>query len=184
VSIVIAWSTRMKASTSQRGVTLVEAAVVIAILAILASSAAPSLRDLVDRRRLEGAASQLAADLQFARTEAVARHQPVRISFHGERCYVVHTGAAAQCSCAGDGPATCSGDARQVRTVRLADGDRAVLQANVGSIVFDPVLGTATPTGTLRVLGGQERAIHHVVNVLGRVRSCSPLGTMPGYRAC
>jgi type IV fimbrial biogenesis protein FimT len=158
--------------------------VVIAISAILASSAAPSLRDLVGMRRLEGAASQLASDLQFARIEAVAGHQRVRISFPDERCNVVHIGAAAQCICAGDGPATCSGDARQIWIVRLSDGDRAAVQANVGSIVFDPALVTATPTGTLRVLGGQAHAIHQVVNVLGRVLSCSPLGAMPGYRAC
>ena len=40
------------------------------------------------------------------------------------------------------------------------------------------------PTGTLRVLGSQGRAVHHVINVMGRVRSCTPLGAMPGYRAC
>jgi len=36
----------------------------------------------------------------------------------------------------------------------------------------------------LRVLGANGRAVHHVVNVMGRVRSCSPLNAMPGYTAC
>jgi type IV fimbrial biogenesis protein FimT len=43
--------------------------------------------------------------------------------------------------------------------------------------------GTSTPTGTLRLVGGRGRAVHHVVNVMGRVRSCTPAG-VPGWRAC
>jgi type IV fimbrial biogenesis protein FimT len=29
-----------------------------------------------------------------------------------------------------------------------------------------------------------DRAVHLVVNLMGRVRSCSPGNTVPGYRAC
>ena len=45
---------------------------------------------------------------------AVARNAPLRISFEsgaGGSCYVIHTGAANQCSCAADGTAVCQGDA-------------------------------------------------------------------------
>jgi len=73
---------------------------------------------------------------------------------------------------------------RQIKTVRLPADERVGLQANMGSIVFDPLHGTGTPTGTLRLTGRDGRAIHHVVNVMGRVRSCSPAGAVPGYRAC
>ena len=66
----------------QHGVTLVEACVVIAITAVLASTAAPSLRGLIDSRRLERAATALATDIQFVRTEAVARNQPLRLRVH------------------------------------------------------------------------------------------------------
>ena len=34
------------------------------------------------------------------------------------------------------------------------------------------------------VEGLRARGITHVVNILGRVRSCSPEGRVPGYRAC
>ena len=171
----------------QRGVTLVEACVVIAITAVLASTAAPSLRGLLDSRRLDRAATALATDIQFVRTEAVARNQPLRLSLHPTAdgsCYVIHTGAAAQCSCQPSGPAQCVGGAREVRTVMLPDSGRVRLQANVASVLFDPLHGTSTPTGTLRVLGADSRAVHHVVNLMGRVRSCSPQAAMPGYRAC
>lgn len=171
----------------QRGVTLVEACTVLAVLAVLVSTAAPNLQGLIDSRRLDGAATQLATDIQFVRTEAVARNLPVRLSFHATAdgsCYVLHTGNADQCDCSAPGPATCTGDARQIKTVTLTAADRVSLQTNTASVLFDPLHGTSTPTGTLRLVGPQGRAVHHVVNVMGRVRSCSPLGAMPGYRAC
>ncbi len=171
----------------QHGVTLVEACTVVAVLAILASTAAPRLQGLIDSRRLEGAATQLATDIQFVRSEAVARNLPVRLSFHANAagsCYVAHTGNADQCQCDAPGPAICSGDAQQIKTVTLTAADRVSLQSNVASVLFDPQHGTSTPTGTLRLVGQQGRAVHHIVNVMGRVRSCSPLGAMPGYRAC
>lgn len=170
-----------------RGVTLVEMAIVVTVGAILASTAAPGMRSLLDTRRLEGAAAQLATDVHYSRSEAVARNQPVRLSFQataGGSCYVVHTGLAAQCVCGPVGAAVCSGDAVHIKTVQLAQDDRVTLQANAASLLFDPLHGTSTPTGTLRLTGVDGRAVHHVVNVMGRVRSCSPSGAMPGYRAC
>ncbi len=172
---------------TQRGVTLVEACIVMAVTAVLAGTAAPGMQDLIDTRRLDGAATLLATDLQFVRTEAVARNTPVRVSFHATTegsCYVVHTGNAAQCDCAAPGPAQCTGDAVQIKTVRVLTADHVAVQANTLSMLADPLHGTVTPTGTVRVIGANGRAVHHVVNVMGRVRSCSPLAAMPGYRAC
>jgi type IV fimbrial biogenesis protein FimT len=176
----------MKTNAAQRGLSLIEVTVVVAVTVVLAGAAAPSLSDFIGTR-LEAAATQLATDIQFVRTDAVARNQPVRLSFFNRAdgsCYVIHTGAAAQCSCAASGPAVCSGGALQLKTVQLAARDRVSLQANTASVLFDPLHGTSSPTATLRVSGSNGRAIHHIVNVMGRVRSCAPLNTMPGYAAC
>jgi type IV fimbrial biogenesis protein FimT len=175
------------ANTRQRGITLIEACIALVVTAVVASSAAPGMRNLIDARRLDGAATQLATDIQFTRTEAVARNQPLRLSIHAiaaGSCYVVHTGNANQCACTAPGPAQCSGGAQQIRTMTISAADRVALQANVGSVLFDPLHGTSTPTGTLRLIGADNRAIHHVVNVMGRVRSCSPHAAVPGYPAC
>jgi type IV fimbrial biogenesis protein FimT len=177
----------MKTNTTQKGLSLIEVAVAMAVAVVLAGTAAPSLFDFIGTRRLEAAATQLATDIQFLRTDAVARNQPVRLSFFNSAdgsCYVIHTGAAASCTCAATGPALCTGGALQLKTVQLAARERVSLQANTASLLVDPLHGTVSPTATLRVLGANGRAVHHIVNVMGRVRSCSPLNAMAGYAAC
>ena len=179
--------TQPRQTGREHGITLIETCIAMAIVGVVASSAAPGMRNLIDARRLDAAATQLATAVQFTRTEAVARNQALRLSLHaiaGGSCYVIHTGNADQCICAAAGPAQCSGSAQQIRTVTLADADRVALQANVASVLFDPLHGTSTPTGTLRLIGAGGRAIHHVINIMGRVRSCSPQAAVPGYTAC
>jgi type IV fimbrial biogenesis protein FimT len=173
--------------SAARGLTLVEACVVLAIAAILGATAAPSLRTLLDTRRVERAATTLAADLHFVRGEAVTRNQTLALSLHptaAGSCYVVHSGAPSLCTCAATGPASCAAPAEEIRTVHLPSIDRVALIANVSAIRYDPLHGTSTPTGTLRLVGADGRAVHHVVNLMGRVRSCSPQAAVPGYREC
>lgn len=171
----------------RRGATLIEACVVLAITAVLAASVMPGMQTLIDIRRLDGAATELATDIQFARAEAVARNEPLRLSVRSNAngtCYLIHTGAAADCNCQSPGPAQCIADAQAIKTVVLGAADRIRLDSNAGSVLFDPLHGTSTPTATLRLLDSQGRAVHQVINVMGRVRSCSPSPAMPGYRAC
>lgn len=172
--------------TRSQGVTLIECCVVLAIVGTLSSIAVPGMQSALESRRLSGAAAQLATDIHFVRTEAVARNRSVRLSFHASgtsSCYVAHTGAAAECSCSG-AAAVCGPGAEQIKTVHLSPAEGVTLQANVASMVFDPLHGTTTPTGTLRVTAPSGRTVQHVVNLMGRVRSCSPSGAVPGYRAC
>jgi type IV fimbrial biogenesis protein FimT len=172
-------------TSSQRGLTLIEASAVLAIAAILAGQAAPSLRSLIDHRRLDGAAAALASDLQAARFEAIARQRAVRLSLDTARaCWVLHTGAAGDCRCSAAGPAQCTAGAEALRSQALPASDGLSLAANVGSIAFDPVLGTSTPSGTLRVAHVRGGEIRHTVNVLGRTRSCIAGATIAGWRAC
>jgi type IV fimbrial biogenesis protein FimT len=170
----------------QRGVSLLEAAIVVAVVAVVGATAVPAFRALLESRRLVSAATRLAADVQWVRSEAIARNRSLRLSVRSTEdatCWIVHTGAAADCACGSPG-AVCSGGAVALKSVVLAGTEHVAVTGNVGSIVFDPLHGTSTPTGTLRVVGMRGRAIHHVVNVLGRVRSCSPDGLVAGYPLC
>jgi type IV fimbrial biogenesis protein FimT len=167
----------MSARRSQAGITLVETTVVTTLLAVLTGLAAPGFDSSLQRRRLEGAATQLEKDIHYARMLAVARNAPLRISFESGACgscYVIHTGAANQCSCA----------AVAERVVRFEPGGSVSLKSNSRSVLFDPVKGTSSPTATVQLQARNGSAIHQVMNIMGRVRSCSPAPSLSGYRRC
>lgn len=172
---------------TQRGLTLIECVVTLAIIVITLGAAIPSFTQARERRHLEGAAAQLATDIRHARSLAVSHGAPVRLrvqqTVHGS-CYVVHTGAAGQCSCTGSGTSQCSSNARALRTVGFDAAGPVRVSSNSGSMLFDPDRGTVSPTGTLRLQLQSGPALHQVVNIMGRVRACSPAGVMAGYATC
>ncbi len=175
----------------QLGVTLIESAVASSIVAIIASTAAPSFSALKSRHQVIGAASIFETDVQVARSTAVARNAPVRISFGpgagvgaAASCYIVHTGSADDCTCSASGSAECRADVQVLRSESFSAGRAVTLTSNVRSMVFDPVKGTSTPAGTVRFVGASGARLHQVVNIMGRVRSCSPAPALAGYKAC
>ncbi|HEY6135522.1 MAG TPA: GspH/FimT family pseudopilin [Rubrivivax sp.] len=170
-----------------RGVTLIESMVVTTVLAIAASTAIPGMGGFKSRQALVNTAAEFETDVQHTRSLAVAGNAALRISFDardGASCYIVHTGAASDCECGASGEAVCRNGAESQRMVRFADGGPVAMRANVRSIVFDPVRGTSTPTGSVRFAQDSGAAVHQVINVLGRVRSCSPNREVAGYKAC
>ncbi|MGA1326326.1 MAG: GspH/FimT family pseudopilin [Rubrivivax sp.] len=175
-------------ATRQRGVTLIECCAVIAVLAVLAGTAAPAFVDHLDHRRLEGRASELGADLQHLRSLAVSTNEGMRISFgadaHGS-CYVIHRDTDGPCPCTSAGAVACDtaqGDV--LKTVVLPATSGLQVSANVASIRIDPKMGTSTPGGTVRLRSASGRELRHVVNIMGRVRTCSPAPGVPGHRRC
>lgn len=172
---------------SQAGVSLIETATAASVMAVLAGLAVPGFDQTIQRRHLEGAAMQLETDIHYARTLAVAANAPMRISFESSAagsCYVIHTGTANQCRCSGAGFAVCEGDARAERSVRFAAGTPVGLQSNSRSVLFDGTRGTASPTASIQFSTRDGHAIRQVVNIMGRVRSCSPAPGLSGYSVC
>jgi prepilin-type N-terminal cleavage/methylation domain-containing protein len=55
----------------QVGVTLIEVVVVVGIIGVLAAAAVPSVRDIMEQRRIKGFAREAAGMLQMARSEAM-----------------------------------------------------------------------------------------------------------------
>lgn len=171
-----------------RGLTLVELMCVVTVTATVLGSAVPALSDLGRRQRLQSVAAELHADIGFARTLAIQRSAAVRLTWQpladGGTCYMVHTGDADACDCADGGPAHCSAGAEAMRTVALTAREAITLSAATHSLQFDPRRNTVTPTATFRLADGHGHKLNLIVNILGRVRSCTPGGSMAGVKSC
>ena len=172
----------------QRGFTSLEALAAVTVLAITLGSVVPGFKQMRERRHLEGAAAQLATDLRYARSLAVSQRAAVRLSVHTQgnnSCYVVHTGAVADCSCSGStGAAQCNANAQLLQSAIFDANGPVRLASNSRSMLFDPDRGTVTPTSTMRLQLSSGAAVHQVVNIMGRVRACSPQAGVPGYPVC
>lgn len=175
-----------------RGLTLAELLVTLALAALLLSLAQPSFERWLQRRHLLGASAQLQADVQLLRASAVARHRLLRLTFHDTgtgMCYLLHSGEADDCQCHADAARTpqvaCAPGTELLRAQLLPAERRIVLQSNVASLRVDPRHGTFTPTGSIDLVSADGRAsLRHVVNILGRVRLCSPGRDLPEMQPC
>ncbi|WP_240538653.1 pilus assembly FimT family protein [Halomonas sp. SH5A2] len=65
----------------QRGFTLIELMIVLAIAALLMLLAAPAFSTFMARQQLAGDVNQLQSVLTFARSEAIKQRQPITVTF-------------------------------------------------------------------------------------------------------
>lgn len=169
-----------------RGFSLIEAMVAAAISSIVTALALPGYVQMHERSLVRQAAAQFEADVMLARSLAAQGQQTWRLSFERtstHSCYVLHTGAAGECGCAADGAAVCTGSAQVQRVARWGSDRPLTVRANVRSILFDGLRGTSTPTGTVRFEARSGASQSQIVNILGRVRSCSSSG-LSGVPRC
>jgi type IV fimbrial biogenesis protein FimT len=158
----------------QRGLTLVESMVAVALTSIVAGIAAPSFERLKERQMVQSIASQIETDIVHVRSQAAAMNRSLRLHFASNRCYVVHDGGPTTCICGDDGSASCTSGARVLQVQRWSEQAPVTVQSNSASIGFDAFKGTVTPTATVKVIGASGTRLHNVINIMGRVRSCVP----------
>jgi len=183
---------RIRSRRSHAGLTLIELVTALTIVAIVTVFAVPSFEDFRVRERLKGAANNLYTDLQFARSEAVQRNAQVSVSFvtGAGWCYGIHQGNV-QCDCA-------TANSCSIKTVSGADFpgismSQAQFDAGAGATdwyVIDPRRGQvvdaagAAVAGNVVFAGAGSRSLRGDLNAVGRVRLCSPSGSMTGYPTC
>lgn len=152
----------------QQGFTLVELIVVLAVLAVVAAMAMPAFSDLMVRRRLEGAANELSADLQYARSQAVSASSDVTFATSGTSGYTI----------TGSGSVT-------YKTVTLGSS----LSVNSGvTITFKALRGCTNDSCSADdvsvTVSSPSNSLRATVNRMGRVALCVPSGTFGGYSSC
>lgn len=179
-----------------RGLTMIELITVLVVLGVLISIAAPSMRGMMQRQRVQGVHDQLVTDLQLARSELTAGGGSVQVAvaFGGDAtltCYTLHTvGVGATCDCTRVPGAACvpAGVLREIKTTQVARALGVSLAASSpgGTIVtFSPPQGVATPAGlTITVQGDTNGQLRTAVGPMGTPSVCSPDGSMRGVPTC
>jgi type IV fimbrial biogenesis protein FimT len=191
-------------SRPPRGFTLVELMVGIAILAILLAITVPPFKKMIASQRLKNANAELVASLQFARSEAIARNQYVRVSLAPlpsatMTCYVVYVKLIpgnVTCDCTKPPGTACSVAGTELRTVQIPlNTDVEIVDGGVGPPpvappLFDPngMVSTA-PQDLFRPfivkhVSGAPGQLKTSVGATGRVSVCSPDNSVTGVPAC
>lgn len=184
------------------GFTLIELLVVVAVAVVLLTLAVPSFTDFIRMQRLKGVHAELLSDLQFARSEAVARNTFMRIHFKQNAtrsCYVIYTSPdETRCDCLLGAGSTCAGNLVEVRTVDVpkslavkidvpAGQDTAFAFDHVtGGIMQIPVDDPPSPYRQFIIESSIDtsRTLRATVASTGRPSTCAPGSLSVGAPAC
>jgi type IV fimbrial biogenesis protein FimT len=157
------------------GLTLLELAIALAVLAVLGTLAVPSFSARLARERLAATAELLAGDLAEARYQAAQRGQPLHLepSPGATWCWAVTTVSGCGCE---------RSQACQVR--RVLSTEHAQVQILEGQAVHLAPDGTASAqrVATLATPSGDRLGVELLA--LGRTRICVAAGTSTRYPAC
>lgn len=168
------WPSSPDARRCGQGFTLIELLVTIALLAVLATLALPSMARQLERHRLQAAAQALAADLAEARFEAARRGLPLHLAVNAGSNWCWAVSAVPGCAC---------GRAEPCQLSRVdADEHRGVRLVAARSVRFDADGRTDTTPGALLEAGADQLRVD--IGVLGRARVCSVRGDLPGTPGC
>lgn len=148
-----------------RGVTLIELLVVVAVISVVSVIAIPSFSDQLARRKLEGAANELATDLQFAKSKCVSANLAVSLATNA-------AGTAYTISSA-------------TETFKAVSLDSQLSVDASAAVAYTPLRGFAGADTTLTLTSNRTPAqLRVAVTTVGKVSMCSPGGSFKGYTSC
>jgi len=162
-------------SASRRGLTLLELAIVMAVLAVLSALALPSMASRLRADRLQSAADMFVADIADARHEAARRGQALFVQARSgtDWCWAVATQPA--CAC-GETNAAC-------RLKAVPAGEHPGVSLVLALPVRLAPDGQASP-GLAAVFAAGERRLQVEVSRFGRARVCDPGGASTRVPRC
>ncbi len=184
--------------------------IVVALVAIILALAARSFTRMIEMQRLRGVQAQFVTDMQFARSEAIARNVVTRVVFGdgtAPRCYTIYTAPLLQddpCDCTRGVGNACAGlpTHTEVRTVVVPTSSVVTIMPLGTTAVpaetsfgFDPTTGgllsnpndegpAAIGDFRIDVALDTPRRLRILMEGSGRPTVCSPAGTTMPEAAC
>ncbi len=185
----------MKTNKRQTGVTLIEVATTLSMIAILMAFGAPSYSQFVTKKTVSGAANLVATFVEDINMKSIKRNEFVTISFKkstsgSDWCIGAVMGKDLACDCMAE-TQQCLIDS--VPTVLSSETytkfDDLELAFDNAKLSFDPVRGILTdPEDSVSVQikhKTEEFLVKVSVNATGSVRKCSPTDEkLLGYPIC
>ena len=183
-------------ASQSRGFTLIELLVTVAVLTILIVIALPSFFGAIDRRRVVDVTEAIGKQVEQARMTAIETNRPIMMVFDtAAQCFgLTDTDNAAGCDCTETNiaePDSCTipfaltlglaADSREL-VVGRAEQFPGVTMAVVPTtnLRFDPQRGIridgGDPLATIELTTARGLEAHVMVNIIGRVSTCSPAG--------
>lgn len=176
----------------RRGFTLVELLLAVALVSVLIVLVAPSMREMIAVQRVRSINAELLTNLQFARSEAVRRNAPVKVSFasdSSQSCYTAWIGGVlGTCNCLDGAGNACSGGPTEIRTVSVPRSlgiELAASSSQLAQVVFRSETGqTDTPDFRVDVVSDVRGQLRTTVNSTGRPSVCTPDGSISQTAPC
>jgi type IV fimbrial biogenesis protein FimT len=159
----------------QRGFTLIEAVIALAVLALLMSMTLPSFGEAVARQRLKSVAEDLALDLGEARLESL-RGTAVHLALRAGRNWCWAIGPTPDVDCTGPAPGA-------TKVVRANDYPGVTMAAGASSSFGGrETLAVASTAAEFVSAQGQTLRVH--MTPLGRAIVCAPQSRFSDYPRC
>jgi len=159
--------------TKLNGLSLIELMLTLALLTALLTIAVPSYQQLIEQRRLLGAAETLAAELQFAKLEAIKTNTAIKVNFTVNNaqtwCYGIST---ARCNCQQSHACQLNGVERVVKSIEFPNIAINQTQPWNGTASFNPSHGTMNAGGA--TLYSEHFKIRVTSSDFGRIKICNP----------
>jgi len=178
-----------KGFSANKGFTVIELMIAVAVIAIITSLALPSYRSLIEKRQVTSGAQQLSAFMSAAQSEAIKRNREVALT-----C-TLETGQCEALVLARDDDE----EDESFRTLVFANLKAEVMAVSYDGadeqVVFDPVRGMLIPQDVvpspieIQLSSAQgEYALNVTMLATGRVTMCSDgvraSKVVPGYNIC
>ncbi|MHB1429254.1 MAG: GspH/FimT family pseudopilin [Rhodocyclaceae bacterium] len=170
---------------AQRGVTVIEAMIVVALIAIIIAVGLPMTTEWLANSRIRTASESMLAGLQLARAEAVRRNDLVEFVLTGGTGWMVRTvsGTDVQTRSAGEGTADVVIAVTPDNTTRVTFDGLGRRRANIDGSASVERIDIDLPTTVLPA--DKSRDLRLLVGIGGQIIMCDPTVTATGdVRKC